>query len=251
MQRSHISTSYRSSSPSQSESGHGFGPLDSPSISSQAVQRSLISRSDRPASSQGAVGHGFTARYKNCFRSFASQVVPDSEIPEGKLEKSAVVGSAAEGSSQDREEVGTGGQDAGNTEDIELEDEALEGQHLDGVLPGNRNDNNKSLLSLWQKIEKVGEGPQISVIPLIKEWLAEGNALDKTVLVTILVRLRRRTRYRQAMEVSSSSVDGYFGYPRGHISFDDSFFAAPSILFQASIYFNCCNSDIKHISSLS
>lgn len=55
---------------------------------------------------------------------------------------------------------------------------------------------------LWKKIEKVSRNSTRAVIPLLKEWIAEGNTLDRDTLVTILVKLKRRSRYKQAMEAS-------------------------------------------------
>lgn len=67
--------------------------------------------------------------------------------------------------------------------------------------PGWDHERSKSQQALWSKIEVMRQSPQRSVVPHITQWLAEGYALDKRVLVTILIRLRRRARYKQAMEV--------------------------------------------------
>lgn len=113
-------------------------------------------------------------------RSFSSQVVSDLGAHEGKSQEASFVETEADADEDDP-------------------DIAVEGTGL--VKPGWDHERSKSQQALWSKIEVMRQSPQRSVVPHIAQWLAEGYALDKRVLVTILIRLRRRARYKQALEV--------------------------------------------------
>lgn len=121
------------------------------------------------------------------FRSLSTQVQSDAGVEEGKPEEVPDVENEADDN--------TDGFSIGKAVEGALEDSASGSEAWD-------EERIKSQRALWKKIESVKQGPQKSVVPLIKEWLNEGYVLDKHVLVTILIRLRRRQRYKQAMEVS-------------------------------------------------
>lgn len=141
-----------------------------------------VTRAERATYSQTRLGYYQWESELNNLRSFSTQIQSESEatLEEGKT---------AEGADENADEL-----------DINT---AVEGAVL-GTSTGHAvwdQEWVKSQQALWKKIEGVKKGPQKSVVPLIQEWLNEGHALEKRVLVTLLIRLRRRQWYKQAMEV--------------------------------------------------
>lgn len=142
-----------------------------------------VSRIERATSSQTRLGYYLWESELSNLRSFSTQIQSESEatLEEGKT---------AEGADD-------------NTDELDI-NTAVEGAVL-GTSTGHAvwdQEWVKSQQALWKKIEGVKKGPQKSVVPLIQEWLNEGHTLEKRVLVTLLIRLRRRQWYKQAMEIS-------------------------------------------------
>lgn len=149
----------------------------------QTVHNTGLPITERVTSSssiQRQYGHGLWVREQLFIRSFSSEVVSDLGAHEGKAQEASFVETEADA-------------------DVDDLDSALQGTGLEK--PGWDQERSKSQQALWSKIEVMRQSPQRSVVPHITQWLAEGYALDKRVLVTILIRLRRRARYKQAMEV--------------------------------------------------
>jgi len=145
-----------------------------------------VSRPGRAAASQTRLGYNLWEPEQTGLRSFSTQVESDATVEEGIAEESSITDHEADD----------------NTDDLDI------GQAVEGALQGTASVNEawdeeriKSHRALWKKIESVKLGPQKSIVPMIKEWLNEGYTLDKRVLVPLLIRLRRRNRYKQALEV--------------------------------------------------
>lgn len=148
---------------------------------------SLVSRLGRATSSQTSLGYNLWEPEETGLRSFSTQVESDATAEEGKAAEEASI------TDHDADD---------NTDNLDI------GNAVEGALQGNASGHEvwdqeriKSQQALWRKIESVKQGPQKTVVPMIKEWLNEGYTLDKRVLVTLLIRLRRRQRYKQALEV--------------------------------------------------
>lgn len=148
---------------------------------------SAASRLGRATSRHARLGYNLWEPENSGLRSFSTQIESDATVEEGKAEAAFISDNEADD----------------NTDELDI------GQTVEGVLqgpgPGKEawdEERVKSQQALWKKIENVKLGPQKSVVPLIKEWLHEGYTLDKRVLVTLLIRLRRRMRYKQALEIS-------------------------------------------------
>lgn len=145
-----------------------------------------VGRLGSAAFSQTRLGYNLWLPEKTVFRSFATQVESDPRVEEGKSEEASVAETEAD---DQTDELDIGKAVEGGLQEPGSGYEAWDPERI------------KSQQALWKKVEGVKLGPQKSVIPLIKEWLDEGYTLDKRVLVTMLIRLRRRRRYKQAMEV--------------------------------------------------
>lgn len=156
---------------------------------SQRVPKSTlatVSRLGRATSNPTRLGSNLWEPEQTGLRSFSTQVESDATAEEGKAEEASITDHEADD----------------NTDDLDIGN-AVEGA-LEGIPSGNEawdQERIKSQQALWRRIENVKQGPQKSVVPKIKEWLNEGYTLDKRVLVTSLIRLRRRQRYKQALEV--------------------------------------------------
>lgn len=145
-----------------------------------------MGRLARASSSQTRLGYTLWEPEQTGLRSLSTQVESDATVEEGKAEEASTLENEADDNADDHDIV-----------------VAVEGA-MQGAGSGNEawdQERVKSQQALWRKIEGVKQGPQKSVVPMIKEWLNEGYMLDKRVLVTLLIRLRRRQRYKQALEV--------------------------------------------------
>ena len=146
---------------------------------------SMMGRLGCATSSRTGLGYNLWVPEQTVFRSYSTQVETDPRVEEGKSEESLI----AENEADDQTYELDIGKPVGVLQEPGSGNEVWDQERM------------KSLQALWRKIESVKQGPQKSVVPMIKEWLNDGYALDKRVLVSILIRLRRRQRYKQALEV--------------------------------------------------
>ncbi|KAG0504131.1 hypothetical protein KC19_N017400 [Ceratodon purpureus] len=148
---------------------------------------STVCRLGSGTSSQTRLGYNLWVPEQTVFRSFSTQVESDPRVEEGKSEETSIAETEADDQTDEL--------DIGKAVEGELQQSGSGYEEWD-------QERIKSQQALWKKIDGMKQGPQKSVVPMILEWLNEGYTLDKRVLVTILIRLRRRQRYKQAMEIS-------------------------------------------------
>ena len=58
-----------------------------------------------------------------------------------------------------------------------------------------------SLSGLYRRISPLGD-PKVSIVPILDQWISEGQTVSKPPLLDIIKELRRFKRYTHALEVS-------------------------------------------------
>jgi hypothetical protein len=63
---------------------------------------------------------------------------------------------------------------------------------------------NPSLTDLYRRISPVGN-PRLTIVPILEQWIAEGQTVTREPLLSIIKELRYYKRYVHALEVSLTS----------------------------------------------
>ncbi|XP_010105079.2 pentatricopeptide repeat-containing protein At2g20710, mitochondrial [Morus notabilis] len=94
-----------------------------------------------------------------------------------------------------------------------------------------------SIRRLFRRISP--ELPSISIVPILDQWIGEGETVNKSDLVTIINELRHYKRYKQALEISMWMTDKRF-YPLTRLDFANRLDLIAKVLGteQAENYFN-------------
>lgn len=173
-------------------------------FSEDGPQRGILSNSKLALKSRSTYS---SQLQRNIFTRSFSQVLPEKEVDAGRTEQaSSVLQSSEEVTSTDVEVNTDPSKDtnvlvSGLQQETTLVDEDAENDDASEDEAGQESTSDK-ITALWKKIEKVSKGSKRPIIPLLKEWIGKGDTLDRDTLVSILVKLKRRSRFKQALEVS-------------------------------------------------
>ncbi|KAJ4837316.1 hypothetical protein Tsubulata_031456 [Turnera subulata] len=91
--------------------------------------------------------------------------------------------------------------------------------------------------SLYGRISRAG-GPKVSILPIIQDWVQEGNGVNKQYLKNTIKQLRKFRRYAHALEVSHWMCDQWGHQTPGDIAVQLDLFSKVYGLEKAEEFFN-------------
>ncbi|KAG7958459.1 hypothetical protein I3843_10G021700 [Carya illinoinensis] len=97
---------------------------------------------------------------------------------------------------------------------------------------------NPCLNALYRRISPIGD-PRVSIVPILEQWIEEGQTVSKGPLLAIVKELRRYKRYAHALEVSMWMTDRrYFDLSSRDIAIRLDLISKVHGIKQAENYFN-------------